>query len=61
MKVFSLKPLSICDTNSYIVATSETLEGCSQHLNTLTTDLIMHFLQRHATVSYQGERRLHVM
>jgi 2',3'-cyclic-nucleotide 2'-phosphodiesterase (5'-nucleotidase family) len=48
-------------TNSYIVATSETLEGCSQHLNTLTTDLIMHFLQRHATVSYQGERRLHVM
>lgn len=48
-------------TNSYIVATSEIPEGVSEHLNLLTTDLVMHFLEQHGSVSYQGERRLHTV
>ena len=47
-------------TNSYIIATSEIPEGVCEHLNLLTTDLIMHFLQQRAIVCYQGERRLHI-
>jgi 2',3'-cyclic-nucleotide 2'-phosphodiesterase (5'-nucleotidase family) len=47
-------------TNSYIVATSQIPEGSDEHLNLLTTDLMMQFLQRRANVSYQGERRVHV-
>lgn len=46
-------------TNSYIIATSEIPEGSDEHLNLFTSDLIMHFLEQHATVSYLGERRLH--
>ena len=48
-------------TNSYIIATSEIPEGVCEHLNLLTTDLIMHFLQQHGSVSYQGERCLHIV
>ena len=48
-------------TNSYIIATSEIPEGVCEHFNLLTTDLIMQFLQQHGSVSYQGERCLHIV
>ena len=47
-------------TNSYIAAIVEIPEDSNEHLNLLTADLIMNYLQRHANVSYQGVRRLHI-
>ena len=48
-------------TNSYIVATSEIPEDSDEHLDLLTTDLMMHFLEMRGSVSYHGKRCLHVV
>lgn len=48
-------------TNNYITATSQIPEGSAQPTNNLTTDLIMNYLQRKGSVSYQGVRRLKVV
>ena len=48
-------------TNSYVPATSEIPEGSDHILNIQTTDLLMRYLQKRGTVSYQGVRRLTVL
>ena len=45
-------------TNNYITATSHIPEGSDHTLNVQTTDLIMRFLEKQKTVSYQGSRCL---
>ena len=45
-------------TNSYIPATSDIPEGSALTLNMETSDIIMQYLEKKNTVSYQGVRRL---
>ena len=48
-------------TNNYITATSEIPEGSEHVLNTLTTDLLIHFLEGKGAVDYQGVSRLSII
>ena len=45
-------------TNSYIPATSEIPEGSAKTLNLETSDIIMQYLEKKKSVSYQGVSRL---
>ena len=45
-------------TNNYIPATSEIPEGSAHTLNLETSDIIMQYLEKKGTVSYQGVSRL---
>jgi 2',3'-cyclic-nucleotide 2'-phosphodiesterase (5'-nucleotidase family) len=48
-------------TNSYVPATSEIPEGSAHPVNNQTTDLIMHYLEKKESVSYQGVSRLKII
>ena len=47
-------------TNSYVPATSQVPKGADNILNVQTTDLIMNYLEKQQTVSYEGVRRLKI-
>ena len=48
-------------TNNYITATSTIPEGSDHVINVLTTDLIMQYLEKKGTVSYQGSTHLKIL
>ena len=48
-------------TNSYIPATSEIPKGAANTLNVETSDIIMKYLEKKKTVSYQGVSRLNII
>ena len=48
-------------TNNYITATSTIPEGSDHVINVLTTDMIMQYLEKKGTVSYQGSTHLRIL
>ncbi len=60
-KKFDMKRKYRVVTNSYVPATSEIPEGSEHALNVQTTDLIIRYLEKEQTVSYQGVRRLKII
>ena len=48
-------------TNNYIPATSDIPEGSALTLNMETSDIIMQYLEKKNTVSYQGVSRLKII
>ena len=48
-------------TNNYITATSTIPEGSDHVINVLTTDMIMQYLEKKGTVSYQGSTHLKIL
>ena len=48
-------------TNNYIPATSDIPEGSAHTLNLETSDIIMQYLEKKGSVSYQGVKRLKII
>lgn len=60
-KPLNMKKTYKVATNNYITATSKIPEGAANVLNVQTTDLIMQFLEKQGTVSYQGVSRITIV